>query len=991
MKSYFDNVVFMDIKTSSLNSKDGEILELACAKFTNKKVSYFHRLIKNKNRISKTVLEGLPNLTLLDLAKSKELDYVLDEFKLFIGNLPIITHNASFKKEFLEIAFFKSNMIIKNKFLDSLELIAIIEPYHTEYTLKAFTKNILSKDFINRASESVSYTIEIVNRILHRNNIGDFTAQYVQLINDWAFTPYLEKYHLEEELMKIKPPLPLVENLKEKITPIKLQKNCEDSLKDIDGFKAINPTYKFRQAQYDVMQNVRKTLDTGSISIIEAPTGTGKSIAYLLPSISKAYNTGQKIFISTNTKELQRQLTKKDIPFILKSFDLEHKIDFVNIKGKGNYICQEVLDDILKDTIFDKNKSTIEKLALIYLDRYSKSGEHGDFEEINYFVKEHFKLDNFIHFCASDSDGCDIKSCHKKCFYKNTVEKLKDSTIVVLNHSLLLKWGYEDEIKNVIIDEAHNLSDSIFDAYASAINNKDLKRLLLEILDFEKKKGYINYVWKYTQNRSNDFREKLRDKIKTAFNTMDRIPYVSLKSLSLDYDLDVTFNEEYQNYKDVKHELLVLKEDLLDIYKDLKHFIDSNNFDDPKVKNRGEVLLKKIDRVKDCIDFIEVYTAEHQKSNCYGYYCAKNRRGFEAYIKDLNSPTIFFEKFLNNTYSCSFLSATLKNRGSYDEFIKSLAIDKVENKFINQVKDVINTFDLPKRTIVASPSDSPRYYDADFNKFMVKSTLDILEKVPGNLLILFTSKRRLENFKEKISLFLSTNNIKIYQGKRDIEKLQDTSQRCVLLGSKGFFEGIDIPGDSLSAVLMDKLPIINPSDPLYAKLMKNGKNFSTINNPRVITNFKQCFGRLIRTEMDYGYFIIFDKGRDNSLWSSLSREYPKIKFTSENSKSLIKNMDRKFIEWNILNMDIIIQKSISNLENYLKNNKENLFGDSLKLIDYLNKFYKFELRKKKLNQNILFKCKNKKLLSFYEPLGLEIQLQNKKLIIEVISNCFKST
>ncbi|MGL4655229.1 MAG: helicase C-terminal domain-containing protein [Sarcina sp.] len=989
MNSYFDNVVFIDIKTSSLNSKDGEILELACAKFVKNQVSYFHRLIKNKNRVSKTVIESLPDIEAVDLAKASELDVVLDDLKLFIGNLPIITHNADFKKEFIEIAFFKSNMIIKNKFLDSLELISLIEPYHREYTLKAFTKNILGKDFINRASENVTYTIDIINKILERNDIGDFTAQYTQLIGDWAFTPYLEKYHLNEELMKVKPEVEIIDVEEEDITPIKLKRNCEDSLKDIKGFKAINPTYKFRQAQYDVMQNVRKTLDTGSISIIEAPTGTGKSIAYLLPSISKAYKTGQKIFISTNTKELQRQLTQKDIPFLLKSFDLEHKVDFVNIKGKGNYICQEVLEDILKDTIYDQNKSTIEKLALIYLDRYSKSGEYGDFEEINYFVRDHFKLDNFIHFCASDSDGCDIKRCHKKCFYKNTVEKLKDSTIVVLNHSLLLKWSYEDEIKNVIIDEAHNLSDSIFDAYAGCISARDLKRLLLEILDFEKKKGYINYVWKYTQNRSSNFRENLRDKIKTAFNTMERIPYVSLKSLTLEYDLDVTFNEEYPNFKDVKHELLVLKEDLIDIHKDLKAFVDGNNFDDPRVKNRGEVLIKKIDRVKDCIDFIEIYTAEHQKSNCYGYYCSKNRKGFEAYIKDLNSPLIFFEKFLNNTHSCAFLSATLKNKGKYDEFKKSLAIDKVENRFINEVKDVDNSFDLPRRTIVASPSDAPRYYDENFNKFMVKATLDILERVPGNLLILFTSKKRLESFKEKISLFLSTNNIKIYQGKRDIEKLQDTSQRAVLLGSKGFFEGIDIPGDSLSGVLMDKLPIINPSDPLYAKLMKNGKSFSTINNPRVVTSFKQCFGRLIRTEMDYGYFVVFDKGKDNSLWSELSREYPKIRFTSENSKSLIRSMDKNFIEWNTLNMDIIIEKSISRLENYLKENKKNLFGNSLKLIDSLNEFYELELRKKKLNQNIIFESKNKKLLSLYKPLGTEIQLKNKKLITDVISKCFK--
>ena len=988
MKSYFDNIIYMDIKTSNKSPQNGEILELSAIKFVDGKASSFHSLIKNQNPIKKTLFKDIPGIDAISLAKSPDLFSILDDFKIFASNLKIISHNAMYKKEFLEVAAFKSNMIIKNQFLDSLELISLLEPYHTEFSLKSFTEKTLMKKFINRASENVTYTIEIINKVLERTNIGDFTSMYSSLIKDWAFTPYLDKFHMDEELMKNKEEVIFIPQNITPVKTVKLKRNCEDSLKDEKAFKELNPSYRFRQAQYDVMKNVRTSLDQGNISIIEAPTGTGKSVAYLLPSIVKAYKTGQKIFISTNTKELQRQLTQKDIPFLLKSFDLENKVDFVNIKGKGNYICPDVLDDVLKDTIYDQNKSTIEKLAIVFLDRYSKSGEYGDIEEINFYIRDHFKLDNFLHFCSSDSDGCDVNRCHKKCFYKNTVEKLKDSTIIVLNHALLLRWSYDDEIKNVIIDEAHNLSESIFDAYASGINSKSLKRLMYEILDYEKKKGYINYVWRYARNRSTDFREKLRDKIKVAFETVDRISYIALKSTQLEYDLDVTFSPDFPNYIDTKHELLVLKEDLLDIYKDLRSFIDANNLEDSAIKNRGEVLMKKVERLKECIDFIEVYTATHEDTSCYGFYCAKNHKLFEAYLKHLNSPLIFFEKFLNSLHSCTFLSATLKSRGNYDSFMKSLAIDKVSDKYINPVLNIDNSFDLPQRTMVASPSDAPRYFDEDFNKYMVKSTLDILEKVPGNLLILFTSKKRLEAFRDKISLFLASKNIKLYQGKRDIEKLQNSDERSVLLGSKGFFEGIDIPGDSLSAVLMDKLPIINPHDPLYAKFMKNGKSFDFINTPRVVTNFKQCFGRLIRTEMDYGYFIVFDKGSKSYLWSELSREFRNIKFTSENTHSLINSMDKKYIEWNALNMNIIIANSISDFKKFIIANKNELFGNSLKLVAYINDFYKIELRNKKLNQNIIFESKNKKLLAIYTPSTTEIQLKNKKLILDVLNICF---
>ena len=989
LSSYFKNIVYIDLKTSNSSSNDGEILELSAIKFTDDKIFHFNSLIKNKKKVSKAALEKIDNLKLSDLRNAKDLEEVIDDFNSFIGNLKLVSYNTRIKKEFLEIAFFNCNKVIKNKFLDALELIALLEPYHKEYSLKYLTENILSKEFINRSSKNIEYIIELINLILERNDIGEFISFYAPLLKDWPWIDYLTSFNLTEEIFKLKETYVFDDELTEPTFTLDINKKCEESLKDIENFKKISPNYKFREAQYKVMKNVRNTLDKELISIIEAPTGTGKSIAYLLPSIIKAYYTGEKIFISTNTKELQRQLTEKDIPFLLNAFDLNHKVDFVNIKGKGNYLCPEVIDDILNESLLDSTRSTLEKLGIAFLHRYTYQGKYGDFEEINYFLKEHFKLNSLLPFCSADSDGCDINRCQKKCFYKSVVEKLKESSIVVLNHSLLLKWSYEDEIKNVIIDEAHNLSDSIFDAYAATLNSKGIKALLLEILDYNKNKGYLNYVWKFTQNRNANFRESIRDKINTSFNTIDKISYLSLNGLHLEYDLDITFDKSYKNYETIKHELLVLKEDLLDIYKSMQKFIENNNLDEPRIKTRGEILIKKVDRLKEYIDFIELYTAEHEQSNCYGYFTNKNSTFWEAYIKDLNSALIFFEKFLNTLSSCSFLSATLKNRNSYTQFKNSLAIDKVENTFLNEVLDVENTFDLQKRSIAISLLDSPRYYEADFIKYMVKTTLDILMKVPGNLLILFTSKKRLDEFKEKISIFSESANFKIYTGKRDISKLQDTSEKSILLGSRGFFEGIDIPGDSLSCVLMDKLPVINPSDPLYSKLMANGKSFNTINMPRVITSFKQCFGRLIRTEFDYGYFIVFDSGKDSSLWSNISREYPKVRFLTPRNREFLSSIDNNFIYWNTLNFDIVISQTIQKLENKLKENKVNLFGDSNKLIEFLNDFYKEELLKRKLNQNIILGVKNKKILAIYLPTDKEINLSNKKLILESINKCFK--
>ena len=205
--------------------------------------------------------------------------------------------------------------------------------------------------------------------------------------------------------------------------------------------------YEFRQGQYDLTKLIRETFNTNSANIacIEAPTGIGKSVGYLLPAVLEARYSKKRIIVSTATKELQVQLIDKDLPNVINSLGLSGKVSYGYIKGKNNYICKSKFYEYKKD--YDKeNPTTNDILSIIIIENLIKEGKYGDIEEISYLLLEHFKeLREHIMKVVCDVDLCKPKKCGENCLYKKRVEELKDEDITVVNHSLLAKWPYTDE------------------------------------------------------------------------------------------------------------------------------------------------------------------------------------------------------------------------------------------------------------------------------------------------------------------------------------------------------------------------------------------------------------------------------------------------------------------------------------------------------------------------------------------------------------------
>ena len=456
-KSVLDNIVYLDIETTGLDPCNFETIEIGAIKTKDS--------IKSEISISiNPHQEGLYNEHAFENGKIK--------LNNFIESLPIICHNKSSVKVIFDSYF--SN--IKPYILDSKELAAILEPYRRSFELKDILNQITTivENEIHSALDNARYTMLVINSLLCRlwqkeeetNKVNSLFNVLNRIFNNkvsWGWVEYLLKPLIFDSteypyvLYKEKPFMPLIkENIKinyEKYEQLLRENEIWDNGGD---FK-----YQYRPDQESISLQIRKNYENEKRIFIEAPTGSGKTFAYLLIGIIVTYlNMKNKNYedsnfvISTDTKELQNQLIDKDIPNILRKLNLYNKIRYGAIKGKGNYLCMERLK---KSKEFEEDKESL--LAFIFLMRYGEDGTSGDLENINLWALNHFKVDKYIVHINCDSENCNLDRCKTKCYLKNRYNELQKENITVVNHSLLASWPYSEKrkINHLIIDEAHIL------------------------------------------------------------------------------------------------------------------------------------------------------------------------------------------------------------------------------------------------------------------------------------------------------------------------------------------------------------------------------------------------------------------------------------------------------------------------------------------------------------------------------------------------------
>ncbi|MDO5011599.1 MAG: exonuclease domain-containing protein, partial [Intestinibacter bartlettii] len=374
--SIINDVVFLDIETSGLNPINSEILEIGAVKIDkNNNISTFETLIKNNKKVPYEIFSLCKNLNQEDLDKAPTINQIKKDFLDFLEDKIIICHNKKFEESFINYYIGQVN----NKFIDSMELAGVLEPFHKEFNLdylkKKITKN--KQDEKHRALSDIKDTIDVVNALILRFKdrlekeekltLYPLTFEIDSLLNkysleNWQWSDFINNanYDLKEKTNTV------YEKENDKISSKKndlkeeeifkllgdYKSNYEELLKQGDIWNSKKGfIYEFRQGQYDLTKLIRETFNknVNNIACIEAPTGIGKSVGYLLPAVLEARYKKKRIIVSTATKELQVQLIDKDLPNVINSLGLSGKVSYGYIKGKNNYICKSKFYEYKKD------------------------------------------------------------------------------------------------------------------------------------------------------------------------------------------------------------------------------------------------------------------------------------------------------------------------------------------------------------------------------------------------------------------------------------------------------------------------------------------------------------------------------------------------------------------------------------------------------------------------------------------------------------------
>lgn len=624
------------------------------------------------------------------------------------------------------------------------------------------------------------------------------------------------------------------------------------------------PGYHPRQAQLELARAINDAISDGSTLIAEAGTGTGKTWAYLVP----AFLSGVKVLVSTGTRTLQDQLYRRDLPKLRKALALP--VTTALLKGRGNYVCHYHLERLQGDDRALKSRAEIAQLRHITVfAQQSRSGDKAELAE----VPEEADIWSRV---VSTRDNCLGQDCPnvRDCFVLKARREAQEADIVVVNHALFMadlalrEEGITDllpEVELVVFDEAHQLPDVATRFLGSSVSSHQLLDLARAVeaagLAHAREAGNWTEQGQKIEHAARELRLSTAaiDRLPGKKATFETLPDAPLFDAALERLLEV-LDECVQR-------LGIVAEKHPDLAAASKTCIDlrARLFRWSQPDRAGHNALAQSDAAEG-LDAVSVRWVE------------SSSHGMRLHSAPLSVARIF-SRFRRPGQAWVMTSATLSINGDFSYFQRQLGLLDA------QTSRWESPFDYPAQGVLFVPSALPLPNQPQFNEKFVDMLVPLIKASPGGVLVLCTTLRSVDRIAELLEAQFEASGID-----RQLFRQGDTSRRIlldrfrdarngVLVGSASFWEGIDVPGDALTLVAIDKLPFAPPDDPvLEARLnesrRRGGNPFMEFQLPEAAITLKQGAGRLIRSEQDWGVLMVadsrmVDKPYGKLLWRGL--------------------------------------------------------------------------------------------------------------------------
>lgn len=624
-------------------------------------------------------------------------------------------------------------------------------------------------------------------------------------------------------------------------------------------FASHHPDYEYRPGQVAMAKAVADALMNKHHLLVEAGTGTGKTLAYLIPAIA----IGRRVIVSTGTKNLQEQLFFKDIPFLQSV--LPKKFKAMYLKGRSNYVCLLRLKRAESQPVLD-GLDEVEHFDLVREWAYqSETGDRAELAQLPDNI-------SFWRHIDARSDICIGQKCPEfdACFITRARQRALESEIIIVNHHLFFadlalrdkEWGQVlPDYSAVIFDEAHQIEDIAAQYFGANVSNYQLDDLLndisrLAIADVDAAREITKATVRVAKMAENFWLNFTGGDTAFSITTLSGEGRFVLRPqmfVRRDRNGNENLSPAGERFRSLRQSLDRLGSEL-------------NVVKEPPPEM--EAIQRRVEQLKFDLDFIVL-----NEDQTFINWCERRGRGIFLQSTPIEMSGILNDRLFSRNEPASdeaeterqfkiesvvMTSATLTTAGSFKFMRQRLGIDRATELIAE------SNYDYQKQSLLYLPPKMPDPRDAGFSEAAANEIVKILNASHGRAFVLCTSNSQMKALRDLVEYRIEFPVLMQGEGSRSgiLDRFRQTPN-AVLFATASFWQGVDVRGEALSCVIIDKLPFAVPTDPVVAARQRyidntGGNSFADYSIPAAVISLKQGFGRLIRSATDRGVLSILD-------------------------------------------------------------------------------------------------------------------------------------
>jgi predicted DnaQ family exonuclease/DinG family helicase len=868
-------IVCLDLETTSLDPASGDIIEVAAVAFdweTERELKRFAALTKPRHPIPE-IVTSLTGITQAMVDDKPFFGTIREEVMRFIEpDDVVVAHNADFDVNFLA----HHGVTLPNPIWDTFRLAWVAWPEAESYNLGMLCRQLgVPPSQEHRALADVLLTWELLQHI--RNSLvapdSDSRDQVMALLAKSGLERYQPLFS-QPPLKKAGTPVPTPSSEQalhasySAPVPVPLsrdilnQASIEDFFKTQGYFHERLASFEPRAAQLECAQEAFSLLQSRKIGLIEAHPGTGKTLAYLTAALLHTVRSEKKIpiVVATYTRYLQDQLMERDIPAVLEALGLRERCPVASLKGRRHYLCTTRLKEFMNRHSLSEPEGWMGLKIFLWLTH----GGSGELERINF--SHHGQLAHLFH---ADAVGCRLRCRDERCFYRAARRKATHASLIVINHALLGQLIDNQEafvpLENVIVDEAHHLPESMRQA---ARRDLTLAQVTL----------FCEYMGEIASSLPQDVKKLLQQELNHLPRDYKRILEEALTFLE-QHSPHATLlltpvwqkSRAWQQWQGRAREWCGHLKLLLGLIQGAEKKISPQ-----QIRAWQEAVGEARLFLSGFTDFVEGNRERIQWLQRQGDVAFGNIDE----VFSLNDAPLLLGSFLAPLFkpesAIILTSATLRTSARFTYIKDMLGIPSAAEKVVHT-----SSFDYKKQMMIYVLDDAPLPTHPQYTLYIAEVIHIVAQLLGGRTLVLGTSHKIVRDLFYTLKKYLYKDNLNLLAqkitGSRQL--LLDRFRHDpgnVLLGTSSFWEGIDVPGEHLSGLIIPKLPFPVPDDPVSEALTlsQNLDGFLQLHLPEMLLRLRQGVGRLLRHPRDKGVVVLGDprflrSQYGGDIWKSL--------------------------------------------------------------------------------------------------------------------------